>query len=411
MKRFLLSNQELISFYLLIAFLISLPVKENFNSLSMILLSVFAFLLILFKQKINSSLLKKFIPLFVFYGVLLISVLYSSDTANAMKMVSRWLPFILLPFVFSIIKLPAKRYHQLMKLFVYWMAILCVYSHVVILIKLYNNNDVLYNIFNSHYSYLSLSKGTIGLHSTYYAYFIIVAVVFLVNFLFTEKRRSMQILSFILIGYFSFFVFHLSARLPIAVLFVLYNLALLYYFTKQKQILKGVLFLVLLYFISSLVIYNVRITRYRFQHLFGFTYSDGTHHEDGRDKILQWKSALAGNNNAFFGNGAGDANESIFDSYEAHDLDKYSEREYNAHNQFIQTYVGMGLVGVAVLLFIFFFYFKAFYKEASFVGYSLILLTFILYQTESYLERHNGVVMFVFLICFLMKKQETTSIE
>src|SRR5690554_6712230 len=269
MKRFLLSNQELISFYLLIAFLISLPVKENFNSLSMILLSVFAFLLILFKQKINSSLLKKFIPLFVFYGVLLISVIYSSDTANAMKMVSRWLPFILLPFVFSIINLPAKRYHQLMKLFIYWMAMLCVYSHVVILIKLYNNNDVLYNIFNSHYSYLSLSKGTIGLHSTYYAYFIIVAVVFLVNFLFTEKRRSMQIGYFLLLAYFSFFVFHLSARLPIAVLFVFYNLALLYYFTKQKQILKGVLFLVLLYFISSLVIYNVRITRYRFQHLFG----------------------------------------------------------------------------------------------------------------------------------------------
>lgn len=411
MKRFLLSNQAHISFYLLVAFLITLPVKENFNSISMILLSVFAFLLILFKQKIDTGLLKKFVPLFVFYGVLLISVLYSNDTANAMKMVSRWLPFILLPFVFSIIKLPAKRYHQLMKLFIYWMAMLCVYSHIVILIKLYNNNDVLYNIFNSHYSYLSLSKGTIGLHSTYYAYFIIIAIVFLVSFLFTERRRKIRILYFLLIGYFSFFVFHLSARLPIAVLFVFYNVAILYYFSKQKKILKGVFFLVLLYFISSLVIYNVRITRYRFQHLFGFTYSDGTHHEDGRDKILQWKSALAGNNNPIFGNGAGDANKSIFDSYEAHDLSVYSEREYNAHNQFIQTYVAMGLLGVSVLLFIFFFYFRAFYIEASFVGYSLIFLTFMLYQTESYLERHNGVVMFVFLICFFMKKQESKKIQ
>jgi len=34
----------------------------------------------------------------------------------------------------------------------------------------------------------------------------------------------------------------------------------------------------------------------------------------------------------------------------------------------------------------------------------LILLTFILYQTESYLERHNGIVMFAFLICLFTLK-------
>lgn len=132
MKRFLLSNQELISFYLLVAFLISLPIKQNFNSISMILLSVFAFLLVLLKQKINTGLLKKFIPLFVFYGLLLISVLYSSDTASALKMSNRLLPFLLLPFVFSIIRFPANSYNRIMKVFILWMAILCVYSHIVI---------------------------------------------------------------------------------------------------------------------------------------------------------------------------------------------------------------------------------------------------------------------------------------
>lgn len=401
MKRFILSNQKSISFYLLAAFLITLPVKENFNSMAMILLSTFAFLLILFKQKLEVKRLKKFIPLFIFYGILLISVVYSEDTKQALKMANRWLPFLLLPLIFSVITISKKQYLRLMKIFIVWMAMLCVYSHTVVLINLYHNNDVLYNIFNSHYSYLSLSEETIDLHSTYYAYLIIVAVVFLINFLFSERRWKIRLLYFVLIAYFTFFIFHLSARLPIAVLFVFYNMALIYYFFTQKKIWKGILFLVVLYFISSLVIYNVRITRYRFQQLLGFTYSDGTHHEDGRDKILQWEAGIAANKHLIFGNGVGDANQSIFDSYIERGLPKYAEREYNAHNQFIQTYIGMGLAGVVALLFIFFYYFRASYRNGNFTGYSLLFLTFILYQTESYLERHVGVVMFVFLICFL----------
>lgn len=400
MKSFILSNQKSIAFYLLAVFLITLPVKENLNSISMILLSAFSFLLILFKQKLDVQRLKKFIPLFILFGILLISVTYSEDTKQALKTANRWIPFLLLPLIFSIINISKKQYFRLMKIFIFWMTVLCLYSHTMVLIKLYNNNDVLYNIFNSHYSYLSLSEDTIDLHSTYYAYFIIIAVVFLINFLFTEKRWKIRLLSFVLIGYFTFFVFHLSARLPIAVLFLFYNIALIYYFSKQKKIWKGVLFLVLLYFISSMVIYNVRITRYRFQHLLGFTYSDGTHHEDGKDKILQWKAGIAANKNTIFGNGAGDANQSIFDSYIERGLPKYAEKEYNAHNQFIQTYVGMGLAGAIALLFIFFYYFRDFYRNGNFVAFILIFFTFILFQTESYLERHAGIVMFVFLICF-----------
>lgn len=411
MKRFILSNQKQISFYLLVAFLITLPIKENFNSISMILLSAFAVLLVLFKQKPQKEFLKKSIPLFLFYLLLWISVAYSENTASAFKVVSRWLPFMLLPLIFSIIRPDKNHYRRLMQFFILWMCVLCLFSHTMILIKLYKNNDVLYNIFNSHYSYLSLSEGTIGLHSTYYAYFILIAIVFITVLLFKKPKRRNVLVYFSLMAYFTFFIFHLSARLPIAVLFLFYNIALLYYFLKNRQLVRGILFLILLYFVSGLVIYNVRITRYRFQHLTGFTYADGTHHEDGADKILQWKAGISANKNLIFGNGVGDANESIFKAYRNLNLDSYAEREYNAHNQFIQTYVGMGILGVLLLLFIFLYYFRFFYKSGVFPGYILLFLTFILFQTESYLERHNGVVMFVFLICFLMKKQESTSIE
>lgn len=403
MKRFILSKQELISFILIVAVCVTLPLKNNINSIAMIILGVFAAVIFSLKKRINSQLLRKFIPLFLFYGVCLISVFYSEDRQYALKMVGRLVPFLTLPLIFSILPpLKKERYASLMKIFIGTMVVLCVYSHTMVLIKLVNNNDNLYNIFNSYYSYLSLSEDTIGLHSTYYAYLIIIATVFIVYFLLKEKRLKFRVLYFVLIGYFTFFVFHLSARLPIAVLFLFYNIALVYYFVKQKKVLKGIVFLLLLYIITSLVIYNVRITRYRFQQLTGFTYSDGTHQEDGKDKLLQWEAGILANKNLVFGNGIGDANQSIFDSYNTMDLHKYAVREYNAHNQYIQTYVGMGIAGLLLLIYIFYFYIREFYRQRFLLGCVLLFLTAILYITESYLERQNGIVTLVFFICFFM---------
>ncbi|WP_139854197.1 O-antigen ligase family protein [Aequorivita sinensis] len=403
MKRFILSKQELITFILVLIVCVTLPVKNNINSLSMILLGAFAAIVLIFKKQFDFKILRRFIPLILFYIVCLISVFYSENQDLALKMIGRLVPFLTLPIIFSILPpLKKERYPSLMKFFIGSMVIVCMFSHTLVLIKLLNNNDSLYNIFNSHYSYLSLSEDTIGMHSTYYAYLIILAVMFVVHFLFSERRWKYRILYFLLLGYFTFFVFHLSARLPIAVLFLFYNIALVYYFVKQKKVLKGVLFLLLLYIITSLVIYNVRITRYRFQQLVGFTYSDGTHYDDGKDKIFQWKAGASANKNVLFGNGIGDANQSIFDSYNNSGLHTYAERKYNAHNQYIQTFVGMGVIGLITLLFIFFYYLRLFYQQKHLIGFTFLLLTTILYLTESYLERHNGIVTLVFIICLFV---------
>lgn len=323
-------------------------------------------------------------------------------------MVSRLLPFILFPFVFSIIQLKRPHYEKVLKIYVFWMLAVCLYSHSQVLIKLYNNNDVLFNLFNNHYSYMSLANDTTDMHTTYYSYYVIVAIVFLMFFLFKESCLKIKVLYLVLLAYFTFFVFHVSARTPIFVLFLFYNFSILYYFFQKKRIKQGVFVLLLFYFISSIAIYNVRITRYRFQHLFGFTYAGGIHHDDGIDKLKQWKASIAANNNLLFGNGIGDANNDIFSSYLDYDLKKYAERKYNAHNQFIQTYVALGLLGVCILLFLFIYYFKIFYKNKQLIPIVLLILTFVLYQTESYLQRHNGIVMIAFLICYFSHQLQSS---
>lgn len=368
-----------------------------------ILLIVFALLRFFVNKCFNKERFYQLSPLLLFFVLSSVSMLYSSDTDNAVKMLTKLLPFALFPFIFSVLYLKKDSYVRLLKLYVFWMLLVCFYSHTQVLIKLQHNNDILYNIFNSHYSYLSLSKETIGLHSTYYAYYVLLATIFTTSLLLNSKKRIIQFGYLVIIAYFTFFIFHLSARLPIAVLFLFFNLAIIYYFFKQKQLIKGAVILLLFYFISGIVVYNVRITRYRFQHLAGFTYSDGTQHDDGVDKILQWKAAAVANTNLVFGNGIGDADQSIFDSYLNYGLDKYKDRAYNAHNQFIQSFVSLGLIGVVCLLFIFVYYIKLFHRHKQLLPSVILALTFILFQTESYLQRHNGIVMFSFLICLFLQ--------
>lgn len=406
MKKILSVNVERITFILLAVFCLTLPLKNNFNSMAIIVLCLFSFLVFIIYKKFDLKLFIRLLPLVFFFLLTLISVFYSMDKDTAMKMSIRLLPFLLFPFIFSVIQVDRLYFFKLLKLYVFWMTLVCLYSHALVLIKLYQNNDILFNLFNSYYSHMSLANDTTDMHTTYYAYYVLIAVVFLMFLIFNERKKIVRILYFILLSYFTFFIFHLSTRTPIFALFLFYNFSILFYFFKKKKMKQGVFFLLLLYFVTSIAIYNVRITRYRFQHIFGFTYAGGIHHEDGIDKLLQWQASIAANGNILFGNGIGDADNSIFKSYLDFNLKKDAEREYNAHNQFIQTYVALGLIGLLLLVWIFIFYFKKFYGSSFFLGYTLIAISFLLFQTESFLQRHHGIVMFGFLICFFMAQLE-----
>tara|TARA_R100001369_G_C3325493_1_gene169668 strand:- start:2180 stop:3424 length:1245 start_codon:yes stop_codon:yes gene_type:complete len=411
MERFIHLKKDSITLLLLLLFVVTVPLKNNLNSISIILLGVYSLIVFLKAKQFQKALFTKLLPLIFFFLVSLLSVFYSEDKGYAIDLVVRLLPFLIFPFVFSILSVSKKQLVVVLKSFILWMILVCLYSHSMVLYKLFENNDILFNLFNNHYSYMSLANDTIGLHTTYYAYYVLIAIVFLVYFLFQEKRTLYRSLYFLLLIYLSFFIFHLSTRTPIAVLFLFFNFSILYYFSKKKKTGKGIALLLLLYIVTSITVYNVRITRYRFQQLFGFTYANGYHHDDGENKLLQWKASIYANKNILFGNGIGDADASIFSSYAEFNQKENLKKRYNAHNQFIQTYVSLGLIGVALLLFIFFYYFKYFYGQSFFIGYVILLMTFMLFQTESYLVRHNGIVMFAFLICIFTNRSSLSNRE
>ena len=388
----------------MILLVVTIPLKEDINTKIFLSLTAFSLFFSIKEKSFNLKKLKNYLPFLVFYLFVLFSLTYSSNIKYGVESSIKLAPLIALPFIFSVIKISRKEFFILIKIIIGWVLILALFSHYTVVKKLIENNDIFYNIVRMEYSYKALADDAIGIHRSYYAYFVITAILFL-SFLSFHKKYKKALL-FLSILYLSFFVFHLSVRTALLGLFVVINLYILLYFVKQKKLKKGIFYLLLFYIIVALTGYNVRVTRYRFQQIFGFTFHDGPRHDDGQDKINQWKSSIDANNDFFFGNGIGDVKESIIDSYVKNNMLKDAERKFNAHNQYIQTYVGLGIIGVLLLFWIFYYYFIFFIKNKFYLGYMFMVVSSILFMTESYLERQKGVVIFTLFICLFVNMVE-----
>lgn len=163
--------------------------------------------------------------------------------------------------------------------------------------------------------------------------------------------------------------------------------------------------LILLTIVLSVILYNVRSTRYRFQELIGIQYANGVYIKSGSSKIIQWQSAIEANSNITIGNGIGDANGAIISSNFENNLIKSANLKYNAHNQYIQTFVGLGVIGVIALLYLLLYSVLKILKSTKYnLGTTHFIIAYIAYllmvfMTESYLERHHGIMFISFILC------------
>jgi len=396
----LIKKEKTISFILVGLFLLTIPLEHLYSSIIISILAIYSIFLLFIRRHFDLKFIKKMYPLILFYLIITISVFYTENKNAGYNLVIRFLPFLAFPFIFSVLNISKDSFLSLIKFFIFWMTLLALYSHISILIQIYQNNDKLFDFFNIKYSYISLSNDTIGLHAAYYSYYLLITIISLIYLISQNNNRMQKAFLVVVLLYQSFFIFHLSSRTSIVALFLLCNFGILYYFIRRQEVFKGIIFLALFYLLTGITGYNVRVTRYRFQQIFGFTFYNGIHHDDGLDKLKQWSSSCSANNNFIFGNGVGDADDSICESYEKFGLYKFAKREYNAHNQFIQTFVGTGLIGLSILLLIFIYYFKLFYKNNFLLGYLFLIVSFVLFLTESFLQRYHGIVMFSFILSF-----------
>ena len=79
---------------------------------------------------------------------------------------------------------------------------------------------------------------------------------------------------------------------------------------------------------------------------------------------------------------------------------------YNFHNQYVQNFADLGIVGLFFLILMLFLNIKKAFSNKDFIHITFAILMISLFLTESFLWRQRGVCFFIMFYCFFMNNNE-----
>jgi O-antigen ligase len=131
---------------------------------------------------------------------------------------------------------------------------------------------------------------------------------------------------------------------------------------------------------------------------------DKTDAESTAVRILIWKESVKLiEQNVIFGTTAGDANDKLVEAYTREGLAGALRKKLNAHNQFLQTFIGTGIVGFTLLLLMTFGAVLYGFVKKNYLLVLFSLLCIFNFLVESMLQAQAGFIFFVFFFCFLVQ--------
>ncbi|HIP34391.1 MAG TPA: hypothetical protein EYG89_06735 [Bacteroidia bacterium] len=381
-------NKDKVLYFLLSLVLITLPFPSySLNSKMIILLTVYWLFYNSLDKKIkilkqNKHSLFLFVALFL---MLLFSILFSDNYSKGFLLLGKKIVFILLPLIIFTIKNKKNDVNFLLHYF----SISVVISSFFALIK------VLYFKINNIGDYLSYSSFALFLnkHTTYFALFTTIAILYFINRLLTNKKNIF--LQIIVIVYLLLILYFLSVRISIIALII--STFILLSKANKRYIVSSIFLLGILFFISPS--FQKRFHSIKGKSTFYDIHYRYKHWKINVDEVMK--------KNILFGYGLGSNRKEIYQSYKDQNLTSAYKEKYNAHNQFLEYYVHAGLIGFLIFLFINFMLIKKIIQKQSLLYPSIYSLFLIFMLTESILERHSGMVLFSILIpLFIAEKTE-----
>lgn len=385
-------------FYLILSMvIITLPLpKYSLNSQAIIFLFVIWLFYGANKEKWG-NLRQMIVPALLMSSVFWLSLaglLYTSNFDIAQEVIIQNIPFLIIPLVvFSVMKRREDIIH-----------ILKIFSMSVIVALFFGMAKVLYfkvNNLGDFFYYTEFSK-IIEIHTTYFALYIVIAILYFLYNTFQETcTTSRNVLNILAILYLLVFLYIISSRISLVALVVM--AALFFLFNRKISNKKKVLF----FGISIMTFYLLMVSP-NFQNRNSGISEMGTTTPDLSSRIIHWKAVfnVIMSNNLLIGNGTGDAHENLYEEYLNVGFEQGFISKYNAHNQFLENTLFFGILGCVSLVCIFGHLFFLSYKNKDFITGIIPLIFFIFMVTESILVRHSGIILFTLLmsLCFVRAK-------
>ena len=379
--------------------IVSLPFSIRLNSISIVLLIVcwgvqnnFSRLL----QVVKSNRLFWFnISL---YLLSVISMLYTQNKHDGKFELEKEFSLLLFPILLASAKLiPLERI-----IFILWSFVLAnfVLGALGILYAVYG-----YWKYDLNYFFYHDLVRLFNFHATYFSMYLLFSIVILVYLFIINKKEYGTILKsgiILIITFFIVLIFLLSVR-SIIVFFCLSTLvSIIVYTIRMKNVKLGFLllsgFITIVYFgINKNEVLKDRLLQIKDNYKYEFSRGDTNIYNGFTTRLAQWEcSFIIIKKSPFFGVGIGDVQDELQIQYKKNILNYSFKGRFNAHNQYFQTGLGLGIVGLLIFMGGFVLALILSYRQKNYVYLVFSILFYSCCLTESMLCMQQGVVFYAF---------------
>lgn len=404
-----IKEHNYIASFLLILVAVTMPLKNNINSMCLIItLGYFLAFILKKKRKIEFN---RIVLLFITPFIYLLFQFFNSETDIYYKNLIRFIPILAFPIIFYNLKgiLELKK-EMILKTFSIGMTLFSLFLIGVAVQRQYNFSPDFSKINWYFFAYYDFSEA-LNIHPTYYGLYVSLSFHFFVSRILSVNLDVKTKPTYVLCGIILFVtVFFLGSR---AILFctiaaLVFQIAVLYKKRSRKLVFTAAAISIGVFLIMmiSFPIVRERMIDMTFKLKKEFSYAKygkNLEYTGSLDARLDlWKCALhVSKRNIIFGNGFGYSQKRLNDCYFNNGMYKFRELDYQTHNQYMSFLVRGGIINLLLYLAILFIPLYLSYRTKDSLYGILICFIIVVSITENIMNRHWGIVFYGFMNSFL----------
>lgn len=353
---------------------------------------------------------KYFLALPLLYLIFGLGLFYTDNISYGFQKMETRLSLLLLPIILP--TLLHGQWKQNLEKYSYWFVGAATVGSLVSIIRglIYyfgeraalNSGELIENPIGHNYLFSSHLTG-LFMHPGYYAVFVLMAIFVLINLCFRNRKKHLNkwtIIVFFVLLALVFLSYAKAALLVLVVLCAVFGFQVAYRYKKLIYLaysgaLALVVLLVFYFFVPNTQERIQAIRDVQNQQL------DPASTESTQARVHAWIAAKATFSKApIFGFGTGDGNDELFRTYEDRGYTGALSVELNAHNEYLQTGMALGIIGIMFLIFPLVLAFRKAFQSKNLMLGSWTLTVILVFLFESYLNTQVGSLFFSLFFTF-----------
>jgi len=379
-------------------FSISLLLPINLRNIPTFIFSLI--ILLLFPSIKHIKVLKSKL-LFVnilFFFVMLTSLSYSSDVDFGLTRLLVFLPIVVMPLSFYLIKanLIVITNKQL-RLFYISFFVATILFLIGIFIHNYMNGYLNQSIFIHFPNRMNIGYGKYSMHPIYMSLYVSVAMILSIPLIEATKNIKQQILIIFGVLFLAFVLLILARKGTLIVTFLIFT----FYFLKKRRQFKHNLIIGFGLLLSLVLLFTIDPLRVRFLELWNAIFHNNNAVLGSTSMRIHIFDCAFENiiKRPLFGYGIGDVKSILEHCFSVH-KNIFKGAYFNSHNQYLSTWLAAGIFGIISLSGMLFYNLKNALTNKNHTSAAILILFITVMLTENILERQDGVLLFSFFINF-----------